>query len=102
MAINSGRIAAGPTSTRVNTRKSFVEFTNNIPPSATTFVNPDTGALDYVDRPAEREGQLLIYATQNETAMYVVITDEAGLLVWKRAAAISGVIDSTTGKPFGL
>ena len=100
MAINSGRIAAGPTSTRTNTRKNFVEFTNNIPPVGTTFVNPETGALDFIDRPAEREGQLLVYTAQNETAIYVVITNQVGLLEWKRAAAITGYINSVTGKPF--
>ena len=102
MAINSGRIVAGPTSTKVNVKTNCVEITNQIPPVAKTFVNPDTGLLDYIDQSPEREGQVLVYNAQNETAMYVVVTNNLGLLEWKRCATITGYIDSTTGKPFGL
>ena len=101
MAINSGRIAAGPTSTRAGIRQSYAKITNTIPPASSLSLNPETNILEITSQLPEREGQVLAYSTQNETALYIVV-DIGGTLTWKRAAAISGVIDSTTGKPFGL
>jgi len=101
MAINSGRIAAGPTLTRAGARQSYARITSTIPPANSITLDPKTNSLEIINQLPEREGQILVYSTQNETALYVVV-DIGGTLTWKRAAAISGVIDSTTGKPFGL
>lgn len=99
MAINSGRIVVGPTTTRAATKIACAQLTNAVPPQGYNKVNPDTNAVEFVAQPAEREGQVLVYSAQNDTALYVVV-DINGTLTWKRCAAITGYIDSTTGKPF--
>jgi len=101
MAINSGRIAAGPTATRSAARINCVKITNTVPPGFYATVNPDTGTPEGVYQTPQREGEMLVYNTQNETALYVVV-DINGTLTWVRCAAITGYIDGTTGKPFGL
>jgi len=101
MAINSGRIAAGPTKTRVAAKTNCVSITNTTPPNSYPRVSPETGSLETIDQSPQREGQVLCYNAQNDTALYVVV-DIGGTLTWKRCAAITGYIDSTTGKPFGL
>ena len=101
MAINSGRIAAGPTTTRTAAKINCVSITNTIPPDSYIRVSPETGLLEAIDQAPQREGQMLCYNTQNDTALYVVV-DVGGTLTWKRCAAITGYIDSTTGKPFCL
>lgn len=101
MAINSGRIAAGPTTTRADAKINCVKITNTVPPSGYVTINEETGIVEYVDQTPQREGQMLAYSVQNETALYVVV-DINGTLTWVRCAAINGYIDSTTGKPFGL
>ena len=101
MAINSGRIAAGHTETRASTKINCVHITNTVPPQGYVGKNPDTNLLEFVEQPAEREGQLLVYNVQNETTLYVVV-NISGTLTWKKATAITGYIDTTTGKPFGL
>jgi len=101
MAINKGRIAAGPTATRAATKISCVALTNTVPPNSYTKLNPETGIPEVANQDPQREGQMLVYNAQNDTALYVVV-DISGTLTWKRCAAITGYIDSTTGKPFGL
>ena len=101
MAINSGRIAAGPTKTRAAARISCVSITSTIPPGTRITIDPDTELPVSINQDPLREGQILCYSTQNDTALYVVV-DIGGTLTWKRCAAITGYIDSTTGKPFGL
>jgi len=101
MAINSGRIVAGPTATRAATKISCVALTNTIPPSSYVRIDPETDFPEIINQDPQREGQMLVYNAQNDTALYVVV-DISGTLTWKRCAAITGYIDSTTGKPFGL
>lgn len=101
MAISSSRIVAGATQTRADAKETYARITNTIPPASRITVNPDTGLLVSIDQAPEREGQVLVYNAQNETTMYVVV-DISGTLTWKRCVALTGYIDSTTGKPFGL
>lgn len=101
MAINSGRIAAGPTATRAATRVTVAPLRNNIPPwPATELVD---GGLVIVEQQPQRQGEVIVYSDgANVTEMYVAVDIGSGVLEWKKAAAITGYIDSTTGKPFGL
>jgi hypothetical protein len=101
MAINSGRIAAGPTNTRTTAKINCVNIASTAPPGERKYVDPSTGNVVTDQQLPQREGQVLVYSTQNDTALYVVV-DISGTLTWKRCAAITGYIDSTTGKPFGL
>jgi hypothetical protein len=101
MTISSGRIVAGPTQTRADAKESYAKITNYIPPSGGLVLDPDTNVLSFITQNPEREGQVLVYNAQNETTMYVVV-DINGTLTWKRCVALTGYIDSTTGKPFGL
>lgn len=101
MTISSGRIVAGPTQTRADAKETYATVTSAIPPAPRFTSDPDTGILSAVNQNPEREGQVLIYNAQNETTMYVVV-DINGTLTWKRCVALTGYIDSTTGKPFGL
>lgn len=101
MAINKGRIAAGPTTTRVDAKTNCVKITNTVPPSGYFTINEETGIVEYVDQTPQREGQMLAYSAQNEVTMYVAV-NISGTLTWVRCAAIAGYINSTTGKPFGL
>jgi len=101
MTISSGRIVAGPTQTRADAKETYVTITSAIPPAQRVTLNPDTGLPTFTSQNPEREGQVLVYNAQNETTMYVVV-DINGTLTWKRCVALTGYIDSTTGKPFGL
>ena len=101
MTISSGRIVAGPTQTRADVKETYVTITSAIPPAQRVTLNPDTGLGTFTSQNPEREGQVLVYNAQNETTMYVVV-DIGGTLTWKRCVALTGYIDSTTGKPFGL
>ena len=101
MAIDSPRIVAGPTTTRVEAKKNVVKITNTIPPQPYVAINPETGEPETIIQEPLREGQLLVYNAPNETALFVVVLI-GYTLTWKRATAITGYIDNRTGKPFGI
>ena len=101
MAINSGRIVAGPTATRAATRVTVAPLRNNTPPwPATKIVD---GGFVVIEQEPKRHGEVIVYSDgANVTTMYIAVDIGSGVLEWKKAAAITGYVDSTTGKPFGL
>ena len=101
MTISSGRIVAGPTQTRADSRLVVAPLRNNIPPlSATKAVD---GTLVIIQQLPRWSGEVIVYHDgANVTTMYVAVEVAPGLLEWKVASPSTGFIDSTTGKPFGL
>lgn len=101
MAINSGRISAGPTKERAEIKTTRVPLRNDIPPSFSSAMVD--GQLVITDQSPKRHGEVLVYHDgANETTMYVAVEVTPGTLEWKAASTSTGFIDSTTGKPFGL
>lgn len=101
MAINSGRISAGPTKERAGLKTTRVPLTNNIPPSFSSAMVD--GQLVITEQSPKRHGEVVVYHDgANVTTMYVAIEVVPGFLEWKEASISMGFIDSTTGKPFGL